>query len=486
MDAPQLTLLEYCTKLKEHFAKFEPKRVWVTAEIGGSSVSKKGYRSYTLIQKSELSDEPVATINAALYYQNSIAILAKFRDATGRELQNGMKVMFLLSVEYSRRFGMKVIVYDVNPAYTIGEQEMLRRAIIQRLTLEGLMEMNRKVKLPFPTKRIAVVASPTSAGWGDFEKTLKSNPYGFVYHIVLFPSLMQGTQAPDSIIAALMHIAKQNFDAVVIIRGGGATTDLACFDSEPLARMVARYPLTVVSGVGHERDLTILDLVAGCRTSNPTDAANLFINQDLRIKQRIEQCSRDLELAISRAARVLAEKANQVEARFNNVVMEAVHRSRLEFNSVRAHLEGAVTISVTNNRNAINQLNRNLEAAVPAYIMTKRNLLEMNRQGLSVAAQFCLKDQKSAISSLERDVDRAIQEYIRLQRERIEQYTEKLYDLDPRRVLSRGYSILTVNGRTVKSVEELSAGDEVVTKMIDGEVSSTVNRLDKNDEQQKQ
>ena len=224
-----------------------------------------------------------------------------FEAETGQTLQVGMKVLLQVSVTFHEVYGYSLVVLDIDPTYTMGDMARRRKEILEQLARDGVIGLNRELDIPALPNRIAVISSATAAGWGDFRNQLENNLYGFRFYVKLFPALMQGDDVERSVISALDAVAarRDDFDIVVIIRGGGAVSELSCFDSYNLAYNIANFPLPVITGIGHERDDTVADVVAHTKVKTPTAAAEFIINMALDCAQELEGLTRRMSDAIT-------------------------------------------------------------------------------------------------------------------------------------------------------------------------------------------
>lgn len=251
--------------------------IWVTAET--SDVRRPGHCYLELVQKHPLTGEPVARVRATIWRSTFARIDAAFTQATGQQFGSGIKVLVRVTASFHPAYGLSANITEIDPSYTLGDLVRRRREIIARLTDEGIIDLNRSLMWPEVPLRMAVISAPGAAGYGDFVHQLFTNPSRLDFRVRLYPALMQGASAAASIIAALEQIAadEEMWDGVVIIRGGGATSDLAAFESYELAANIAQFPLPVIIGIGHERDITVLDSVANMRVKTPTAAAEWLI-----------------------------------------------------------------------------------------------------------------------------------------------------------------------------------------------------------------
>ena len=253
-----------------------PEEYWVEAELSECRETR-GHCYMELIQKDELSATPVAKAQAKCWANKWLTIRPYFERITGQQLHAGMKVLLQVYPQFHEAYGFSWIVNDIDPTYTIGDMARKRQEIIKKLKDEGVFDLQKELQLPMFCQRIAVISSQTAAGYGDFCNQLADNPYGFKFETQLFPATMQGEGVEQSIISALERIYDTDYDCVVIIRGGGATSDMSGFDTLALAENVANFPIPIITGIGHERDESILDMVSHTRVKTPTAAAAFLI-----------------------------------------------------------------------------------------------------------------------------------------------------------------------------------------------------------------
>ena len=274
-----LTLFELNSLVHEVIEDNFDEQYWVVGELSDVSTPAFGGHFYgELVQKDEESDRIVARARITCWARNYNIIRLRFQKEAGETLRKGLQVKLLVEVNFHEQYGYSLNVVDIDSTFTLGDLAKRRREIFQQLEKDGILHDNQSLPLPRLLKRIAVISSATAAGYGDFCHQLEENDYGFHFDVQLFPAVMQGEQVPESIIAALEEIREEPpFDLVVIIRGGGASSDLSDFDSYELAACIALYPLPVLTGIGHERDETVLDYVAHTKVKTPTAAAAFII-----------------------------------------------------------------------------------------------------------------------------------------------------------------------------------------------------------------
>lgn len=280
-----------------------PSRYWVTGELSEVRETTAGHCYIELVQRSEATGELVAKARGTIWARTYALLRPYFVEETGQNFVAGLKILVQVSVDFHELYGFALDVCDIEPAFTVGDMERRRRQIIKRLEDEGVIGLNKELPFPMLPQRVAVISSPTAAGYDDFCDQLAANAYGFVFYTHLFPSPMQGAKVEEGIIAALGMIARNLdlWDVVVIIRGGGATSDLSCFDTYDLANNCAQFPLPIITGIGHHRDDTLLDIVAHTRVKTPTAAAELLVHSMAAQAAYIETMRRDIADAVRNA-----------------------------------------------------------------------------------------------------------------------------------------------------------------------------------------
>ena len=363
----------------------------------------------------------------------------RFQKESGETLRKGLQVKLLVKVNFHEQYGYSLNVLDIDSTFTLGDLAKRRREILLQLEKDGILHDNQALPLPRLLRRIAVISSATAAGYGDFCNQLEQNEYGFRFDVQLFPAVMQGEQVPESIISALEAISAQPldedrgelpFDLVVIIRGGGASSDLSDFDNYELAACIAMFPLPVLTGIGHERDETVLDFVAHTRVKTPTAAAAFIIEHQAGEAALLDE----LYLRITRSAeeKILREK-------------QRLERQR-----------AVLPLLFTN------------------FIQGRQNRLVLLAQRLSGTAIQRLKSEPSRLQLLQQRLVSYVTQRIEREEHRLRLMKQRFESLDPRLLLKRGYSITTCGGRVVRSIENLTEREVLTTNIEDGEIYSKV------------
>ncbi len=279
MEKEPLSLYELNALVRQALNESLPDTYWIQAELSDVRSNATGHCYLEFIQKDARGNNLIAKARGTIWANVYRMLKPYFEESTGQAFVSGIKVMVEVTVEFHELYGFSLTVVDIDPTYTLGDMARKRREILKQLEEEGVLTLNKELEMPMLAQRIAVISSSSAAGYGDFCRQLEENPYGFVFYPRLFPALMQGNQVEESVIAALNAVNdhRDDFDVVVIIRGGGATSDLSGFDTYLLAANCAQFPLPIITGIGHERDDTVLDSVAHTRVKTPTAAAQFLI-----------------------------------------------------------------------------------------------------------------------------------------------------------------------------------------------------------------
>ena len=317
MITKRYSLFELNRLVRESIECEMPDEYWVEAELSECRESR-GHCYMELIQKDEQTATPVAKASAKCWANKWLTIRPYFERTTGQQLHAGMKVLLQVYPQFHEAYGFSWIINDIDPTYTIGDMARKRQEIIKKLKDEGVFDLQKELQLPLFCQHIAVISSQTAAGYGDFCNQLADNPYGFKFETQLFPAIMQGEGVEQSIIAALEQIYNSQFDCVVIIRGGGATSDMSGFDTLALAENVANFPIPIITGIGHDRDESILDMVSHTRVKTPTAAAALLIDH---LKEVLDI----IDASQERITRFALQKISNLKSQISNL-QEAIPR----------------------------------------------------------------------------------------------------------------------------------------------------------------
>ena len=410
----------------------ELQRQWVVAETSDVRVVR-GHCYMELVEKDDRGNM-VAKVSAVAWSSVFAALNNKFSQVTGSPIKTGMKVLVQATANYHPQYGFKVVINDIDPKYTVGDMERQRQEIIDRLTREGVIDMNKQLPWALVPQRIAIISAAGAAGYGDFMNQLQNNTYGLQFYTCLFPASMQGNQTVPTVLAALDRINQHIdlFDCVVIIRGGGATSELNSFDNYDLAFTIANFPLPVIVGIGHERDVTVLDYVAAMRVKTPTAAAEWLIQQGSNELARIN----DMQEAVVSTVRDTVGRAREHLAYFTSMIPATAHRI------------------IDTNRVKLDSYAKNIPLVAGNLILSQRNRLEraVERMGDAVA------------SALQRE------------QQRLQALDDKATLLSPLNTLRRGYALVRVGDKCVTAASQLQQGDRVTMQFADSAATATIDQ----------
>ena len=425
----RLTLLELNGLVREVIELGMPNEYWVEAELSECRESR-GHCYMELIERDEHAATPVARASAKCWASKWMLVRPHFERTTGQRLTAGMKVLLRVYPQFHEAFGFSWIVTDIDPTYTLGDQARRRQEIIRQLKAEGVFDLQKELTLPALCLRIAVVSSQTAAGYGDFCNQLADSPFAF--RTQLFPATMQGEGVEQSVIAALERIYDQiqAFDCVVIIRGGGATSDMSGFDTLLLAENVANFPLPIITGIGHERDESILDMVSHQRVKTPTAAAAFLVDH----------------------AQAMLDTLNRASDRIAQYARQKLSAHHLQLSTLSTAIPRLFSVVRTRQEARIDALFNRMLATAEQRIVSQQN----------------------RIDTLGQRIPMLMERKLTAERHRLELLEEKTKHLDPTLLLQRGYSITVHEGRIVRDPKMLKKGDTVETRLEKGTIKSTV------------
>ena len=391
---------------------------WVIAETSDLRLNRSGHCYTELIEKDARGDT-VAKMGAAIWAGNYSKLYNKFLKATGQVLATGMKV----------------VINDIDPSYTMGDMARQRQEIINRLTAEGIIDMNKQLPIPEVPQRIAIISAEGAAGYGDFMNQLQGNPYGLQFYTCLFNAVMQGAQTVPTVLAALDRINSHldMFDCVVIIRGGGATSELNSFDNYELAAHVAQFPLPVIVGIGHERDVTVLDAVAGIRVKTPTAAAEWLIQRGTDALAHLNE----LQEAVVTAVRDTVSQAREHLAYFTSMIPATARR----------------------------------------IIDTNRIRLDHDARAIPLAAANLITAQRTRLERVVERVGDTVTPAAQREQQRLQALNDKATLLSPLNTLRRGYALVRVGDKCVTGATQLHPGDQVTMQFAEGTADATVTEI---------
>ena len=431
MENKPLSLLELNSLVRRSITSCLPDEYWVQAELSDVRVNYSGHCYLEFVQKDATGNALLAKARGIIWANVFTRLRSYFERETGQAFVSGLKVLVKVTVDFHELYGYSLTVVNIDPTYTLGDMIRRRKEILRQLDEEGILTLNKELELPVLTQRIAVISSATAAGYGDFCNQLLNNSDGLVFYPHLFAAVMQGDKVEASVIAALNAIYKEvdRWDVVVIIRGGGATSDLSGFDTYDLAANCAQFPLPIITGIGHERDDTVIDMVSHTRVKTPTAAAEFLIN-------RMRETASDLERYISY---------------FHQTIPERIAHSKERLEQWVARIPSRVQMRLQHER-----------------FRQERMAVRMNTawQTRFLREEYRLR--------LEQRLATAIEARLQRERHRLQLAQSQVEAASPELLLKRGYSLTLKDGKAVTDASALHPGDVLTTRVAKGEFKSKV------------
>lgn len=366
-----ISLYELNNRVREVLGKSMPDEYWVQAELSDVRSNATGHCYLEFIQKDLRNNNLVAKARGTVWANVFRILKPYFERETGQAFTSGIKVLVKVTVEFHELYGYSLTVIDIDPSYTLGDMAYRRREILMQLEEEGVLTLNKELELPLLVQRIAVISSVTAAGYGDFCNQLQDNPYGFAFRTRLFPAIMQGERVEESVIAALDAVNAEcdRWDVVVIIRGGGATSDLSGFDTYLLAANCAQFPLPIITGIGHERDDTVIDSVAHTRVKTPTAAAEFLINHLRVTADRLEEYRNVIAYYADRRMEAERTRIERLITRLPSVVNIRCLREEHMLASLQQRLRTALANRFTYEEHRLALLQQKADGASPEHLL---------------------------------------------------------------------------------------------------------------------
>ncbi len=456
MQPQAISLLELNTAVHESLNRAFPDTYWVIAEISEVRENRNGHCYLELVEKDEVSDNIVARAKGIIWANVYKMLKPYFENATGQTLADGLKILAFVNVQFHELYGYSLQIRDIDPNYTIGDIARKKQETIEKLKAEGVYDMNKNLTVSLSFQRIAVISSSTAAGYGDFKNQLGNNPYGYKFYLKIFPSIMQGEQAEQSIISALEQIYKYEsfFDAVVIIRGGGAQADLHCFNSYWLAYHVAQYPLPVITGIGHERDETVIDIVAYQKMKTPTAVAEYLIEKmielDNKIKALKDQFIEKVNYRLEREKATIQMNQQKILPGVKNILLRKETRLKLKVENIKHELK-----IYANNR--------------------KQDWLTYRNSLRSYAMNWINKEKRYMADELIR-MEKATHGFFEREHYKLDLKKNTIKHVDPAYILKKGFSYTMKEGSVITDSKTLKHNDEIISFFYKGKAKSIVKK----------
>lgn len=414
--------------------------IWVIAEINSITHHRSGHCYLNLIQKDK-NNKTLAEARATIWANRAAYISARFEMITGTPISLGMNVMLKVEVNFHPVYGLSFNVTDINPEYTLGDLERARREIIEKLILDGDFDLNKSLAIPPVIKNIAVISSPTAAGWGDFMNEISHNRYGYKFNIELFEAEMQGVNTEKTVVNAFKEIKKANrFDIVAIIRGGGSKSDLSYFDNYEIAHTVTQFPIPVLSGIGHDRDESITDMVANLELKTPTAVATFIVDYNYKFECNINELMNDISAGVKEYISRQQLYINSISSSIIKV-KDRLNKNIEKLNITLSEIKNLFKLKIKSDSIRHKQIQENLER-LPKQIIT------MNRMKVGNIINRLILSSKNEISKCN---------------ESLSQLQHSIDLINPQNIIEKGYSISKINGKIITSKSSINEGDILET-----------------------
>jgi exodeoxyribonuclease VII large subunit len=447
MQENPLTLFELNNQIKNLVYENLRETFWVKAEISDIKENSNGHCYLELIEKTNDSENITARSRATIWSFTYRILKPYFETTAGRRLEQGLKILINVSVDYHEIYGLSLNVKDIEPSFTIGDLQLQRLKVIKQLTDDGVIEMNKQLTFPVVPQKIAVISSSTAAGYEDFINQLENNSHNYKFYYKLFEASMQGSNTEESIINALDKIIchEDIFDIVVIIRGGGSKSDLSCFDSYWLSFNLAQFPLPIITGIGHERDNCVVDIVAHAKLKTPTAVAEFIISK-----------THDFENNLNEIVNYLDEN-----------IYEKITWQSNEIDTLSYKLLPVVNQSINKFNNSLVTYKTKIET----QCQKKLHLHEQNMNGKKSTLFNKTKIDSvylnNNVEKIEKSVYNLAYQFVNNHSHKMELIENAVNLINPVNILKRGYSITFLKGKVVKNHNDIKAGDKINTKLID-------------------
>ena len=448
-----LSLHELQTGIKDAIEFKYPEYVWVHAELSQVNIAQNGHCYIELVEKKD--EKVIAKTRATIWNFTFRMLKPYFESSTGYEFTSGIKVSLKVSVEHHQLFGLSLNVKDIDPSYTVGDIELERRRILNKLESDGIIDMNAETELPMVVQNIAVISSSTAAGYGDWIDQLNNNQYNYRFNYQLFEAKMQGEDTGSSIISALEDIySRENeFDCVVIIRGGGSKMDLAGFDDYNLAANIAQFPIPIITGIGHERDESIADMVAHTSLKTPTAVAEFIINELREFELSIDDISRNI---VSNIQELLDSHNHNIE--ITSLKIKQLSKQTIATNKQLLSSKGQYLLRET--RSIKNQKNKELSFLKEQLSYQAKRIVNRRLEDLGTYKSNLIINSKVFLEKTNR---------------RLIQIDHLNTAFDPKQILKRGFAIIEQNEKIISKAKSINKSEKLKIIMHDGLINIDIN-----------
>jgi len=454
-----ITLSALNQKIKNSILDNFPEAVWVIAEIYNLSENRNGHCYLELAEKKENSDKVIAKNRAIIWAYNYRMIKTYFEQTTGKKLESGLKVLVKVMPQFHELYSFSLIINDINPEFTLGDLALQRQQTINQLTEDGVIELNKETFLTKLPKNIALISSETAAGYGDFLNQIQHNSNNYAINIELFNAIMQGNTSANSIISQLENIYAQidKFNAVVILRGGGSKSDLSSFDDYDLALNICHFPLPVITGIGHERDQSIADIVAHTSLKTPTAVAEFLLS-----------LYRDSDTLLASYSQLLKQNVENI-----------FYIENKNLNSLKQKLFNQTYDKFGMEKDKLTTTENKLRKTLYSQFNNAQMKLANIKSRLKNSSVQNISKEQDRIDILKLSMDRDVKHLLSSQKQKLDNLEKTMNLLNPQNLLERGYSLIVKNNKAVKNIDQINENDEITNILKDGEIKSSILKIKK-------
>ena len=449
------------------------KSYWVVAEIANVSTSPVGHMYFELVEKS--GPQIIAKARANLWSSKKRQIISAFEGVTQETIKRGMNVLLQLTIEFHAVYGISFQIHDIDPAYSLGELQRQKQETLKRLESEGLLDFNKQFVINTVIQNIAIISSETAAGYQDFMNQLENNESNYQFYTTIFPAMMQGDKAAASIIKAIEIIDKSDvvYDAVVIIRGGGSNLDLACFDDYELNARLSQSAYPILSGIGHERDMSVTDIIAHTRLKTPTAVADFIINYNIKFEDKIKK---DFNHIIDLSQRIFANELYTIESHSRSIVLKSRHTLDKETTNLRNcsfHINKSSLELISRNRLFLRHQKSELTHSASNIKTTNKYIITNTLNNLTDSIAEIKRKKLKETQELHTNLN-SVSYLILQQKNQLNLLQTSIKFSNPSLILKRGFSISRINGKALKNASKLKENDIIETQLYQGYVKSKI------------
>lgn len=461
-NSEALTLYQLTNNIQIALQEKFMQTVWVVAEISELRINRSGHAYLELVERDVNKNKTIAKIKAIIWASIFRMLKAYFESSTSYEFESGIKVMLNVSVDYHEVYGISLNVRDIDPKYTIGDIELQKQKILEQLTNEGVIDMNKELDFPYLAKNIAVISSPTAAGYEDFLTHLNNNSYNYKFNIKLYEAIMQGNKTEESVINALDKIYNniETFDIVIIIRGGGSKSDLSYFDSYWMAANICQFPIPILTGIGHERDLSIADQVAWQEFKTPTAVADFLVDHFVEHEQFL----------------------NSLELQLNDQIKDNLNKNKELINNFSNQLYIFTKELLHDKERDIVNLKNTISNKTMQLLLNEKQKLNYCSEKLYIKSNKVVTKSDNSLVNLKLLLKNSVLNYITNKKHELDLIENIVEMQDPKHVMKKGYSIIRQNNKLIKSISDINKDEVIENIFVDGKTISKIIKLNSDSE----